>query len=83
MLVIGNTTSLKSFEDFNNMFKAIYIYGRITAHTAACSVFSTVALECNPIRTNEVRRWLDGGWYPGYHQYDFSSDEESLSDITD
>ena len=78
MLVIKTTTPSKSFEDFNNMFKAIHPQSYSSTYIAIL-VYNKVALERNPIRTNEVNTWLNGG----RQQYEFSSDEESLSDITD
>ena len=66
MLVINglkSTTTLKSFEDFNNMFRAIDP-GNYTSTYIAILVYNKVVLERDPIRTNEVNTWLDGGWFP-------------------
>ena len=84
MLVIKGlrfTTPPNSFEDFNNMFRAIDLQGYSSAHIAVL-VFNKIALERNPIRTNEANTWLNGGWYPE-QEYNYASDEESVSDITD
>ena len=82
MLVIKGlkfTTTLKSFEDFDNMFRAIDP-GNYASTYIAILVHDKVTLERDPIRTNEVNTWLNGGWFP---QCQRSSDEESLSDFTD
>ena len=80
MLVINGlkfTTPPKSFEDVDNMFRAIHPQNYTSTYIAIL-VHDKVVLERDPIRANEVNTWLDGGWFP-----EFSSDEESLSDITD
>ena len=55
-------TPPKSFEDFNNMFKAIDPE-RYSSSYIATLVFDRVAREYNPTRTTEVNAWFNGNWY--------------------
>ena len=88
MLVINglkSTTTLKSFEDFNNMFKAIDPQSYTSTYIAIL-VYDKVILECNPTRSHDANAWFNGGWYPLRQQQQQSesfSDEDSVGDIVD
>lgn len=91
MLVIKGLSvisPLKSFERFDNMFRTVEMQefdNNYNSTYIAILVFDKVALEGDPMRTNEADTWLNGGWYPEQCciKYNYGSDEESISDISD
>ena len=92
MLLINNLrfmTPPKSFEDFNNMFKAIDPESYSLTYIATL-VFDRVAREYNPTRTTEVNAWFNGNWYLLHRQQrqsesflDEDEDSDSVGDIID
>ena len=81
MLLI-NGLKFKSFDDFNNMFKAIDLQSSYSRLYIATLVYDKVILERDPVRTHEVNAWIEGFWFPTrYLKQSFDSD--SVSDIED
>ena len=80
------STLPKSFNDFDNMFKAIDLddslsYSRLYIATL---VYDKVILERDPVRCHEVNAWIDGHWFPTlYIKPSSDSNSESVGDIED
>ena len=81
MLLI-NGLKFKSFDDFNNMFKAIDLQSSYSSLYIATLVYDKIILERDPVRCHEVSAWIEGFWFPTlYLKQSFDSD--SVGDIED
>ena len=82
MLLI-NGLKFKSFDDFDNMFKAIDLQNSYSRLYIATLVYDKAILERDSARRHEVDAWINGFWFPTCYIHQFSDNSNNIANSDD